>query len=151
MALIDTQDNAVIYHGESPAQVLLADDVKAGDALGYNVGWRRATATAGSIVQIRCVAGEDGVSGQTITAYFGTCVIGGNRFSNALPNGSIYVAEDDGQYTQTEPTTLGAANTVVGVAITSTLVVINPAHNCDSVVRGKENGKADIQTEEKTA
>jgi hypothetical protein len=83
---------------------------------------------------MRCVAGEDGVSGQTITVYFGRCVIGGARFSGATAAGEVYVAEgsDNGKYTQTAPSTSGDYNTVQGVALDATTLIITPNHAIDS-------------------
>jgi hypothetical protein len=134
MAFADAQDNAVIYYAESGADIVLAGTVAKGDALGYSDGWKRALATTGSVVQMRCVAEKDGVSGQTIKGYFGVCLVGGDRFSGATANGALYVAEgsDNGKYTQTIPTTSGDATTRVGTAISATLMLITPNQNVDS-------------------
>lgn len=134
MAFADAQSGAIIYHGEAPASVRLAGTVKAGDALGYNQGWVRALATTGSVVQMRCVASEDGVSGNEITAYFGPTMVG-SRYSGATVWGEIYVAEgsDNGKVTQTAPTTTGDADKKVGVMISETIAVFNPPQEDDSV------------------
>ncbi len=63
MAFADAQANATITYGELPARITLASAAKAGDAIGFSGGWQRALATAGGVIQIRCVAAEDGVSG----------------------------------------------------------------------------------------
>ena len=134
MAFADAQDNATILHGQDEATITLAGTVKKGDALGFSSGWKRALATVGSVVQMRCVAGSDGVSGQDITAYFGIVVVGGSRFSGATAGGALYVAEgtDSGKYTQTAPTTSGDANKIVGYMLSATEAVLLPNHNDDS-------------------
>lgn len=134
MAFADAQDNAQILYGEVPASIPLAGTVSKGDALGYSGGWKRALATTGSVVQIRCVAAEDGVSGQYITAYFGVTIIGGSRFSGGTTNGKLYVAEgsDNGQYTQTAPSDSGDATTEAGVMLSATVAMVMPAHTADS-------------------
>jgi len=135
MAFADAQANGVILYGEGEAQIVLAGIVKLGDAIGYSGGWKRASATAGAVIQLRCTAGEDGVSGQTIVVYFGKTLIGGTRFSGATDRGSLYVAEstDYGKYTQTAPSTSTDATTIVGVAVGATQALITPSFNVDSV------------------
>ena len=135
MAFADSQANGVILYGEGEAQIVLAGTVKLGDALGYSGGWVRALATASAVIQMRCVAGEDGVSGQTIVAYFGKTLLGGSRFSGATDRGALYVAEAalSGQYTQTAPSTATDATTIVGVAVGATQGLLTPNFNVDSV------------------
>ena len=135
MAFVDAQANAIIKKGISPAIIKLAGTVTKGDAVGYSSGWKRALATAGSVVQMRCVAGEDGVTGQEITAYFGNVIFTGSRFSGATVGGALYVAEgsDNGKYTQTAPTTATDSNKVVGYATSATEAVLTPQANVDSV------------------
>lgn len=134
MAFTDNQKDADILYGESPARIELAGTVKKGDAVGYSSGWKRALATAGSVIQMRCVAGEDGVTGQEIVAYFSTTLVGGQRFSGASAHGAVYVAEgtDNGKYTQTLPVTSGDAITIVGYSISATALVLIPNQNADA-------------------
>jgi hypothetical protein len=134
MAFADAQAGGKILYGETPAQIVLAGTVSTGDALGYNAGWVRALATTANVVQIRAVAGQDGVTGETITAYFGTTVVGGSRFTGATVNTAIYVAEgtSNGQYTQTQPTSTGDANTACGVMLSATIAAVMPIHSYDS-------------------
>lgn len=134
MAFADAQDNALITYGESPAPVLLVGTVTKGDALGFDDGWKRALATTGSVVQMRCVASEDGVAGQTIMAYFGTAILEGSRLSGGTAGSSLYVAEgsDSGKYTETAPSTSGDATKVVGEMLTDTKAIIYPQKNDDS-------------------
>ncbi len=134
MAFSDAQTGAIIYHGESPAPIKLAGTVSKGDAVGYSSGWKRALATVSSVVQMRCVASEDGVADQVITAYFGAVELGG-RFTGATAGGAMYVAEgtSTGQYIQTAPTTTGDSDKVVGYAMTALRATIHANLNVDSV------------------
>lgn len=134
MAFADAQDNCVIKYGEDSAVIALVGTVTKGDILGFSSGWKRALATTGSVVQARCVAGEDGVDDQKITAYFGTCILEGERFSGATAGGALYVAEgtSNGQYTQTAPSTSGDANKIVGYALSATEMAVTPNQNSDS-------------------
>jgi len=135
MAFADAQAGAQVFHGESPASIVLAGTVEKGDALGYSGGWKRALATVGTAIQQRCTAGEDGVSGQTITAYFGLCIVGGDRFSGGTAGSSVYVAEgtSNGMYTETAPTTTGDCNKIVGIVYDATTLHLYPFRNNDSV------------------
>ena len=134
MALTDAQTPAVIKEGLCPAKITLAGTVTRGDAIGYSSGWKRALATTGSVVQLRGVAGDDGVSGDEITAFFGPTLVSG-RISGATVGGAVYVAEgtNNGKYTETAPSTSGDATTQVGVAISATEILVTPNANPDSV------------------
>ena len=77
MALTDAQSGALILDGSIPVEVTLAGTVAKGDLIGYSTGWKRALATAGSVVQGKAVAGMDGKTGDKIVAYFGKTRIGG--------------------------------------------------------------------------
>ncbi|MAF43108.1 MAG: hypothetical protein CMI54_02915 [Parcubacteria group bacterium] len=135
MALTDAQKEATIDYGEDKALITLAGTTKIGDALGWSSGWKRALATTGTAIQLRCVAGEDGASGQKIKAYFGKTVVSGSRFTGGTAGGSLYVAEgtDNGQYTETAPSTSGDCNTVIGYILSATEIVVLPSRNTDSV------------------
>ena len=135
MAFADAQANAVIYYGESEARVVLSGTVSRGDAIGYSSGWKRGLATVSNVVQMRCTAAEDGVSGDTVKVYFGKCIVGGARFSGATAGGAVYVAEstDSGKFTQTAPSTTGDSDKIVGYALDATTLVLTPNANVDSI------------------
>ena len=135
MAFADGQSNAVIYYGESEARVVLVGTVTRGDAVGYSSGWKRALATVAGVVQMRCTAAEDGVSGDTVRVYFGKCIVGGARYSGATAGGAVYVAEgtSNGMYTQALPDTTGDSTKIVGYALDATTLVLTPNANVDSV------------------
>ena len=136
MALSDSQDNCVITYGESEAQIDLAGTVKKGDCVGFSGGWKRALATAGSVVNMLCVAAEDGESGQRITAYFGNVILAGTRLSGGTAGASLYVAEGTsaGKYTETAPDTSTDMNTIIGEMLTATTAILYPHKNVQSIV-----------------
>jgi len=135
MAYADAQANGVIDYGEDEAEIKLAGTVKIGDAIGWSAGWVRALATVATAIQMRCVAGNDGASGQKIKAYFGKTFLGGSRLSGGTAGSALYVAEgtDNGEYTETAPTTTGDCDTVVGYMISATEAALIPGRNTDSV------------------
>lgn len=94
-----------------------------GDLLGLNTNkeWVRALATAGSVIQGKKVALEGGITGDSIDASQNAVVVG---YSEATPGSFVYAAEgtDHGKITETKPTDSGDADTVVGVALTASVV-----------------------------
>lgn len=135
MAIADAQSGGDILYGAEGAVIELAEDsIKKGDALGYSGGWKRGLATAGSVIQMRCVAGNDGNSGEKITGFFGTCLLAG-RLSGGTAGAALYVAEgtDNGKYTETAPTTSNDANKIVGYMLTATLGALTPNANADTL------------------
>ncbi len=136
MAYADSQADGRILYGDSPATIRVEEAVKVGDAIGFQNGWYRALGTTGSgLIQQRCVAGEDGSAEQEITAYFGTVVLSGERLSEGTRGSALYVAEgtDDGQYTETAPSTSGDSNKIVGYMISAVEAILNPNAVVDSV------------------
>lgn len=107
--------------GPQPQTVTLAEACKVGDVLGYDSGWKRALATTGSVIQGRAVALQAGASGDEIPVSPDP-VVGG--YSGATPGGYAYVAEgsDNGEITQTAPSTSGDANTIIGIALSATKI-----------------------------
>ncbi len=122
MAFSDPGKGRVVLdsgRGTEPEKVTLAEGCKCGDVLGYSSGWKRALATTGSVIQGRLVALADGESGGEVPVSANP-VIG--DYSGATPGGYIYVAEgsNNGQITQTAPSTSGDANTIIGIALSAT-------------------------------
>lgn len=128
MPFADAQKDATVLQGIAPVQITLAGTVKTGDAIGYSSGWKRALATVGTAIQGQLVAGEDGVSGDVITAYY-VAVVGGSRFSGGTAGSSVYVAEgtDNGKWTETAPSTTNDVNTIVGVDLDGTTLLLFPS------------------------
>ena len=125
MAFSDPGKGRVILdsgRGTEPEKVTLAEDCKCGDVLGYSSGWKRALAITGSVIQGRLVAMADGKTGEAVPVSSNP-VVGG--YSGATPGGYVYVDEgsNNGQITQTAPSTSGDANTIIGLALSATEVM----------------------------
>uniref|UniRef100_A0A6H1ZIT8 Uncharacterized protein n=1 Tax=viral metagenome TaxID=1070528 RepID=A0A6H1ZIT8_9ZZZZ len=136
MAFVDAESGAILYEKEGEGTIVLAGTVTKGDILGYSAGWKIAIATTGGVVQARCVAGEDGVSGQRIVVYFDRVVMGG-RFSGGTAGAALYVAEasgEDGHYIETAPSTSGDATKKIGYMVSASIGVITPLYADDSTV-----------------
>ncbi len=133
MAFSDPGTGRVIEQGEGAVRVMLAEDCKAGDVLGYSSGWKRALATAGTAIQGRLVAGEDGASGDEITAYRRAVV---SSFSGGTAGDAVYVAEgtDYGEITDTKPTDSNDCDTVIGYLVSATTAALEPGSRADSTV-----------------
>jgi hypothetical protein len=134
MAFSDPGKGRVVLdsgRGTEPEKVTLAEACKAGDVLGYSSGWKRALATTGSVIQGRLVALRDGANGEEVPVSANP-VIGG--YSGATPGGYVYVAEgsNNGQITQTAPSTTGDANTIIGIALSATEVMFFLNSRADS-------------------
>lgn len=131
MAFSDPGKGRIIEQGEGLVRITLAEAVVAGDILGYSSGWKRALATVGTAIQGRLVAGEDGVSGEVITAYR-RAVVGG--YSGGTPGNPVYVAEgtDYGKITETAPSTGGDVNTIIGYMVAATVAAVEPGSRADS-------------------
>ncbi len=131
MAFSDPGKGRIIEQGEGLVKITLAEACKAGDVLGYSSGWKRALATVGTAIQGRLVAGEDGASGDVITAYR-RAVVGG--YSDGTAGNTVYVAEgtDYGKITETKPTTQGDCDTVIGYMASATVAALEPGSRADS-------------------
>ena len=133
MAFADPGTGRIVEQGEGLVRITLAEAVKTGDILGYSSGWKRALATVGTAIQGRLVAGEDGASGDVITAYRRAVVSG---YSGGTDGNAVYVAEgtDYGQITETAPITSGDVNTVIGYLASATVAALEPGSRTDSTV-----------------
>jgi len=131
MAFSDPGTGRIIEQGEGLVKITLAEACKAGDILGYSSGWKRALATTGTAIQGRLVAGEDGASGDVITAYR-RAVVG--DYSGGTAGNPVYVAEgtDYGEIIETKPTTSGDCDTVIGYMVSGTVAALEPGSRADS-------------------
>jgi len=125
MAFSDPGTGRIILdsgRGTEPGKITLAEDCNCGDVLGYSSGWKRALATTGSVIQGRLVALTDGKNGEEVPVSANPVISG---YSGATPGGYIYVTEgsNNGQITQTAPSTSGDANTITGIALSTTKVM----------------------------
>ncbi len=132
MAFSDPGKGRIIEQGEGLVKITLAEACKAGDALGYSSGWKRALATVGTAIQGRLVAGEDGASGDVITAYRRAVVSG---YSGGTAGNPVYVAEgtNNGKLTETKPTTTGDCDTIIGYMVSATVAALEPGSRTDSI------------------
>ncbi len=131
MAFSDPGNGRIIEQGGGLVKITLAEACKAGDILGYSSGWKRALATTGTAIQGRLVAGEDGASGDVITAYRRAVVSG---YSGGTAGSAAYVAEgtDNGQITETKPTTSGDCDTIIGYVVSVAVAALEPGSRADS-------------------
>jgi hypothetical protein len=134
MAFADAQSGALILDSNVPIEITLGESCAKGDLLGYSSGWKKTLATAGSVIQARCVAGMAGKTGDKIVAYFGKVRLGG-RLSGMTIGNPLYVDEGTayGKYTDTIPSTTNDATKVVGYAVSATEAVIDCMANIDSL------------------
>jgi hypothetical protein len=132
------KDRQILNSGIGPEAptVTLAAACKRGDILGYSSGWKLAYATTGSVIQGRLVALADGAIGDVIPVS-PRAVVGG--YSDATPGSYVYVNEgtgNNGTVTQTAPTDAGDANTIIGIALSATVIMFFLNSRADSVVAG---------------
>jgi len=134
MAFSDPATGRVILdsgRGTEPQTVTLAEACKVGDVLGYSTGWKRALATAGSVIQGRLVALRGGASGDEVPVSANPVVDG---YTGGTPGNYVYAAEgtDYGKITETAPSTTDDANTIIGVVLTATKVMFFLNSRADS-------------------
>jgi hypothetical protein len=132
MALTEATAGRTINDAAMPVRVTLAEACKKGDLLGYSSGWKRALATVGTAIQAKLIAGEDGASGDVITAY-STALVSG--FTGGTPGGALYAAEGTsyGCYTESAPVTTGDCNTIIGLIVSATEVLAWPGNRVESL------------------
>ena len=77
------------------------------------------------------MAGEDGDSGDVITAYRRAVVSG---YSGGTAGNAVYVAEgtDYGEITETKPTTSDDCDTLTGYMVSATVAALEPGSRADS-------------------
>lgn len=114
-------------------ELTLAGTVKRGEAIGYSSGWVRALATVATAIQTRFFALEDGVNGDVIKA--SKQVIEEHSGFGAAAGGAVYQDEgsNNGQLTQTKPSTTGDVDKVIGHAISATVLHLDADIEFDAV------------------
>ena len=136
MAFSDSQSGAVVIpvSMDGVSSVTLSGTVTKGDPIGFSSGWKRAFGAA-TVIQMRCVALEDGVAGQRVAVCFGECYMKGARFSGGTANNALYVSEEvAGEYEDVIPDTATDATTRVGTMLSGVEAILTPNYNVDSVV-----------------
>jgi hypothetical protein len=124
MAFTDTAADRVILEGKRPVKVALAGTVYKGDLLGYSSGWKEADMDSSPKVYPELIAGEGGVSGDTITA-FREVIIDFGSSCTATAGDRVYATTTAGAY-------VGAASNDQGFAVgemaTARVAFINPMY-----------------------
>jgi hypothetical protein len=119
MALTDPLKGRIIKEAVEPVLITLAGTVHRGDLIGYSAGWVAADANAAVYAEL--VAGEDGVSGQTITAYR-KVVLG--AFTGMTAGGAVYLSDTAGRYSESA----GTVSQKVGMSLSATDLLVEPAN-----------------------
>jgi hypothetical protein len=96
MAFVDAGTNRKILEGMLPVKITLAGAVVAGDPLKYSTGWKKATNESG--VPAILIAGEDGASGDIITAYGMAIIECAHTAANVPTMGEQIAVADTGIY-----------------------------------------------------
>ncbi len=135
MAFADSGTGRIVIasgRAPNPGTAVLAEACKAGDVLGYASGWKRALATAGSVIQGRVAALKDGASGEEIPVSPDAVISG---YSGGTPGNPVYAGEgtDYGKITETAPSTSGDANKIIGYVLTASTVQFCVLARADSV------------------
>ncbi len=104
----------------------------AGDLLGFSSGWMRALATTGTAIQGELIALEAGAGGDEIEVCE-TAVLGG--FTGGTAGASVYGAEGSasGEYTETAPSDTGDCDTIIGIILSATEILVWPGSRADSL------------------
>ena len=113
MALTDATTRVIVSASE-PVLLVLSGTVVRGDLVGYSSGWKQADADGGIVAVF--VAGESGVSGDTITGYRQAHIDG---FTGGTVGGTAYVSDTAGAMSET------VSEQVAGVILTATEVSVN--------------------------
>ena len=96
MAFVDAGTSRKIVEGSLPIKVTLAGAVVAGDPLMYSTGWKKSDNTSGAPAVL--FAGEDGSSGDIITAYGMAIVECAHTAANVPTMGEQVAVADTGIY-----------------------------------------------------
>lgn len=96
MAFLETLSSRLVKEGVSPVKITLAGAVKCGDPIGYASGWKLAASATVAFPVL--IAGQDGVSGDVITAYPLAVVEVVTTLANAATPGEIVAVTDGGLY-----------------------------------------------------
>ena len=96
MAFVDAGTSRKIVEGSLPIKITLAGAVVAGDPIMYSTGWKKANNT--TTVPAVLFAGEDGASGDIITAYGMAIVECAHTAANVPTMGEQIAVADTGIY-----------------------------------------------------
>jgi len=96
MAFVDKGTSRKVLEGMLPMKITLAGAVVAGDPIKYSTGWKKATNESGKPAVL--IAGEDGASGDVITAYGMAIVECAHTAANKPVEGEQVAVGDTGLY-----------------------------------------------------
>jgi len=96
MAFVDKGTSRKVLEGMLPTKITLAGAVVAGDPIMYSTGWKKALNTSGAPAVL--IAGEDGASGDVITAYGMAIVECAHTSANVPTMGEQIAVADTGIY-----------------------------------------------------
>jgi len=96
MAFVDKGTSRKILEGMCPMKITLAGAVVAGDPIMYSTGWKKALNTSGAPAVL--IAGEEGASGDIITAYGMAIVECAHTAANKPTMGEQIAVADTGIY-----------------------------------------------------
>jgi len=96
MAFVDAGTSRKVLEGMCPVKITLAGAVVAGDPVKYSSGWKLATNESGKPAVL--IAGEDGASGDVITAYGMAVVECAHTSGNKPTMGEQVAVADTGIY-----------------------------------------------------
>ena len=115
-------DSAVrtILAASGPLKVTLAGTVSEADPIGYDSGWQRAIASSSAPIAALLVAGEEGLSGDVITAYQSAVIIGP---TGGTAGNQVFLGSTAGKYAESSN---GSVRQVVGTMSSATEMTINP-------------------------
>ena len=112
MAFVDAGTSRKILEGTLPMKITLAGAVVAGDPIKYSTGWKKATNESGKPAVL--IAGEDGASGDVITAY-GMAIVECAHTADNVPTMGEQVAVGDTGIYAPDDTGLQDIGYVVGI------------------------------------
>lgn len=138
MAFADSHTGGVcreVFGGGGMVMRDVDEDVEEGDLLFQRTTGtvKLALATVATAEQAHYVAGQKAASGTKVPCLPAAVVSG--RISGASIGSPVYLAEgsNDGQYTQTAPSTTGDVNNPIGFAISATEIFVCPAFSPKTV------------------
>ena len=106
-----------------------AETIKCGDLLAISSAGELVPVDSDDGEQARLIAGKSGEDGDFIPCYVGAIVEG---FTGCTEAAAIYPSITAGQYTETADTTGSDTNTIIGYALTETMILAIPGMRADS-------------------
>lgn len=96
MAFTDASTDRRILNAWGDVEITLSGTVSPGDPLMYSSGWQLATNTSGAPAVL--IAGQNGITGDVITAYAGAVIEITHTSTTAPTEGQLIAVADTGVY-----------------------------------------------------